>query len=304
MNIETLRIFCSLVELRNFSRTSERHGISQSAVSQQLAQIETAHKCQLVNRRKRPLELTQAGEVFYVGCRELLERYDRLSSEMAALSRSSARITVAAIFSVGMHTLQPYVKRFMARHPNVHLRIDYRTADNIYESVLRGEVDIGVVAVPRRMRYVDVYPFEDEPLVLVCHPHHPLASLEQVDIHRLDGLEFVAFEKGVPTRTHIDGIFAQYHVAVRVTQEFDNIETIKRAVEINAGVSILPETTIRAELANGTLRALNFANERFYRPTGIIVRKNKTMPQAARYLIELLQKKHVRDQSDDSGRNL
>ncbi len=291
MNMETIKLFCDLVELQNLSRAAEKHGITQSAVSQQLAQLELTHKCQLINRKKRPLTLTPAGELFYKACRDILDRYNSLNSELAALGKSTARINIAAIFSIGMHTLQPYVKKFMAGYPKVNLNIEYADADEIYERVLRGDIDIGVVAAPRKDRNIDVHPLEDESLVLVCSPENPLANESAADIHELQGVEFIAFEKGVPSRTLIDDILKQYNVTVRTVMEFDNIETIKRAVEINAGVSILPETTIHAELSNGTLRAIPFSNENFSRPTGLIVRKNKTLTQAARYLIELLQKK-------------
>ncbi|MBN1126062.1 MAG: LysR family transcriptional regulator [Sedimentisphaerales bacterium] len=303
MNIETLKIFCDLVELQNFSRTAEKHGISQSAVSQQLAQLEVAHKCQFLNRKKRPPELTQAGEIFYLAARDIQDRYDRLIHELATLSRPGSRIRIAAIFSIGMHTLQPYVTRFMAKYPTVHLRIEYGDAEEIYDRLLKGEIDLGVVAVPKKMRHIDVYPFEDEPLVLVCSPDHPLAGAGSVDIHKLQGMEFIAFEKDVPTRNWIDSVLFQYNVNPRIVLEFDNIETIKRAVEINSGISILPETTIRTELVNQTLRAMPFSNERFYRPTGVIVRKNRVLTQAGRYLIELLQKSE-HGHEHDSGRDI
>lgn len=290
MNIETIKIFCDLVELQNFSRTAEKHGISQSAVSQQLAQLETTHKCQFINRKKRPLALTRSGEIFYRASKDILDRYDRLTSDLAVLSKTTTRINVAAIFSIGMHTLQPYVKKFMARYPKVNLIVDYYSASEIYNSILRGDIDIGIVAVPKQDRNVEIYPFAKEALVLVCSMENTLANETKVNIHKLQGREFIAFETDVPTRKLIDNILAQYNVTVRTVMEFDNIETIKRAVEIDAGVSILPQTTIGAELANGTLAAMPFANDNFYRPTGIVIRKNKTLSVAARYLIELLQK--------------
>jgi DNA-binding transcriptional LysR family regulator len=290
MNVETIKIFCDLVELQNFSRTAEKHGISQSAVSQQLAQLELSHKCQFINRKKRPLVLTRSGEIFYRGCKDILDRYDKLTSDLAVLSKTTTRINVAAIFSIGMHTLQPYVKKFMARYPKVNLIVDYYSAGAIYEKILKGDVDIGIVAVPKQDRNVEIYPFVKEALVLVCSTENALANEIKVNIHKLQGRDFIAFETDVPTRRLIDNIFRQYNITVRTVMEFDNIETIKRAVEIDAGVSILPQTTIGAELANGTLAAMPFTNDNFYRPTGIIIRKNKTLSVAARYLIELLQK--------------
>jgi DNA-binding transcriptional LysR family regulator len=297
MNIEMLKIFCDLADLRSFSKTAEKHLLSQSAVSQQLAQMELLHKCQLINRKKRPIELTRAGQLLYQAAKDIIERYEQLGSELNALKRSSAsRINVAAIFSIGMHTLPDYVKKFMVNYPDVNVHIEYLSAQKIYELVLAGDVDIGLVAIPKRDKRLDVYDFVDEPLVLVCNPSHPLSNESQVDIHRLQFERFIAFEKDVPTRIWIDSILARYNIVVRPVMEFDNIETIKRAVEIKSGISIMPKTTILQEVSSGTIKAIPFSNENFIRPTGIIVRKGKILSQAGRYLIELLRKKSKNQQ--------
>ena len=292
MHVETLKIFCDLAELRSFSKTAEKHLLSQSAISQQLAQLELTHKCQLINRKKRPTELTREGQLLYQAAKDMLERYEQLKSELSTLKSSvKSRINVAAIYSIGMHTLPSYVKKFMVKYPNVHVHVEYLSAKKIFELVLDGDIDVGLVAVPKRDKRLDVYDFDDEPLVLVCSPKHPLAGESEVDIHKLQFERFIAFEKDVPTRLWIDSILQRYNIVIRPVMEFDNIETVKRAVEINSGLSILPRTAMLQELAGGALRAIPFSNENFVRPTGIIVRKNKILSQAAQYLIELLRKK-------------
>jgi DNA-binding transcriptional LysR family regulator len=292
MHIEMLKLFCDLADFRNFSKTAEKNLISQSAVSQQLAQLELIHKCQLINRKKRPIELTKAGQLFYQAAKDILERHEQLKNELKMLQKNSvSRINIAAIFSIGMHTLPDYVKKFMVSYPNVNVHIEYFSADRIYELVMAGDVDIGLVAVPKRDKRLEVYDFEDELLVLACSPKHPLAYESQIDIHRLQFERFIAFEKDVPTRIWIDSILERYNISVRPVMEFDNIETVKRAVEINSGVSILPRTALLQELGSGTIKAINFSNERFVRPTGIIVRKGKILSQTGRYFIELLRKK-------------
>ena len=292
MHIETLKIFCDLAELRSFSKTAEKHLLSQSAVSQQLAQLELAHKCQLINRKKRPIELTKAGQLLYKAATDMLDRHEQLKSELNALkSPAGNRINVAAIYSIGMHTLPSYVKKFMVSYPDVNVHIEYFSADRIYELVMAGDIDVGLVAIPKRDKRLDVYDFEDEPLVLVCSPKHPLSHESQVDIHKLQFERFIGFEKDVPTRMWIDNILQRYNIVVRPVMEFDNIETVKRAVEINSGISILPQTAILQEVGSGTIKTIGFSNENFVRPTGIIVRKNKILGQAGRYFIELLRKK-------------
>jgi len=292
MHIEMLKIFCDLVDLRSFSKTAEKHILSQSAISQQLAQMELAHKCQLINRKKRPIELTKAGQLLYEASKDILDRYELLKTEFRNLQKSPvSRINIAAIFSIGMHTLPGYVKKFMVSYPDVNVHIEYFSARRIYELVLAGDVDIGLVAVPKRDKRLDVYDFEDEPLVLVCNPNHPLSHESQIDIHRLQFERFIAFEKDVPTRAWIDGILERYNIVVRQVMEFDNIETIKRAVEIKSGISIMPKTAILQEVSSGTIMAIPFSNENFIRPTGIIVRKGKIFGQAGRYFTEMLRKK-------------
>ena len=290
MNLETAKLFCDVVELKNFSRAAEIHGVSQSAVSQQIAQLEMEYSTQLLDRKKRPIELTLAGELFLQACQDVIERCQRLNSEIIQLNRQSTKIHLAAIFSIGMHTLQPYVKKFMGIYPDVNLWVEYKNAKEIYDLLLRGSVDIGIVAMPRRDKNIEVYPFENEPMLLVCSPEHSLARENEIDIHQLKGEKFIGFEADVPSRQNVDAILKKYNVTVRTVMEFDNIETIKRAVEINAGLSILPKPCLRTELTTGTLAAIPFTNEHFYRPTGIIIRKDKHLAKAARYLIELLRK--------------
>ncbi|MCJ7729694.1 MAG: LysR family transcriptional regulator, partial [Sedimentisphaerales bacterium] len=287
MHIETLKMFCDLADLRSFSKTADKHIVSQSAVSQQVAQLEIENKCQLLNRQKRPLELTAAGEIFYRAAKDIVDRYELLKSELNSLkSAAQARINVGAIYSIGMHTLPDYLKKFMVKKTNVNIHVEYFTADKIYEMVLSGELDIGIVAVPRMDKRLEVYEFEDEPLVLACGAKHPLAAQSQIDIHKLQFERFIGFEDGTPTRAWIDAIFQRYSMVIRPVMEFDNVETVKKAVEINSGVSILPRQTVVQELAAGSIKAIDFENERFVRPTGIIIRKDKVLSPDARYLID------------------
>jgi DNA-binding transcriptional LysR family regulator len=246
----------------------------------------------LLNRQKRPLELTAAGEIFYRAARDMVDRYELLKSEMNTLKQAAqSRVNVGAIYSIGMHSLPEYIKRFMVKKPNVNVHVEYFTADKIYEMVLAGELDIGLVAVPRRDKRLEVYDFEDEPLVLACSPKHPLAAQSHIDIHKIQFERFISFEEGVPTRIWIDGIFQRYNIVIRPVMEFDNVETVKKAVEINSGVSILPRPAMLQELATGTIKAIEFENERFVRPTGILVRRDRVISQETRYLIDLLRKK-------------
>jgi DNA-binding transcriptional LysR family regulator len=289
MHLETLKLFQDLAEFRSLVKAAEQHSLSQAAVSQQLSHMESELKCELVNRKKRPIEVTREGAVVHIAARDIIARYEEMLSELNSLKFSNTgRLNVAAIFSIGMHSLPEYLKRFMSRYPEVHVHVEYLSAAKIYELVLTGEVDIGLVAIPKRDRRLDVYDFENEPLALVCSTKHPLARENEVDMSVVQFERFIGFEEQIPTRGWIDGIFKRYGLSVKPAMEFDNIETVKRAVELNAGVSILPATAIEQEIAAGTLKAVALANEKFVRPTGVIVRKNKILTRPAKYFISLL----------------
>ena len=291
MDIEMLKIFCDLAQLKSFSKTAEKYLLSQSAISQQLAHLELMHKCQLIDRKRRPIELTKAGQLFYVTCKDIVDRYSQFRTELGTLQKSSAeRIRVGAIYSIGMHTLPEYIKQFMLKYPNVNVHVEYLDPDKVYDEVLDGDIDIGLVAVPKRDKRLEVYELESEPLVLVCSPKHFLAGKSEVNVHQVQFERFIAFGPEVPSRIWIDSILQRYNISVKPVMEFDNIETIKRAVEINSGISILPETAIIQEVRARTLKAIRFSNEKFSRPTGIIVRKNKVLGKAGQYFIELLRK--------------
>lgn len=291
MQIETLLIFIDLAELKSFSGAAEKNMISQSAVSQQLSQLEKAFNTALIDRHRKSFGLTEAGELFYNTCKDILGRYDNFQSNLNFLKNSTkSKISVAAIYSIGMHSLQSYIKKFITRHPHVHLDVEYLSATEIYNRLLLGKIDVGFVAVPRNSPDIQVFDFEPEPLVLVCGNQHPFAKKTSIDIYMVQYHPFIAFARNLPTRNWIDQLLLKYNVVVKPVMEFDNVETIKRVVEINNGISIMPETTIQNELANGTLKAIPFSNGKFERPTGIIIRKNRVMNDNLKAFIELFRK--------------
>jgi len=295
MHIETLKMFCDLADLQSFSKTADKLSLSQSAISQQLAQLELMHNCELISRKKRPIELTGEGLLVYKAAKDILDRYDQLKSELNALkSSASSQINIAAVYSIGMYALSDYVKKFMLKYPTVKANVEYYSASKVYEMTFAGDIDVGLIACPKRDKRLNLYNFVDEPLVLVCSPKHPLANTSTIDIHKVQFEKFIAFEHGVPSRLWVDDILRRYNIATHAVMEFDNIEIIKRAIEINAGISILPQTTITKELETGTLKAISFSNENFTRPTSIITLKNKKQNQFIRYFVDLLRHENLR----------
>jgi DNA-binding transcriptional LysR family regulator len=157
----------------------------------------------------------------------------------------------------------------------------------VYEGVLGNIVDLGLVAYPAPDAKLEVIPLRKDPLVLACHPQHPLAKLKAVKLKALNGQKFISFEPDIPTRKALDKVLKGQGVTVKHVMEFDNIETVKRAVELDCGVAIVPATTIRQEVADQTLAAVPLEGNHF-RPLAAIHRKAKVLSPAIKQFVALL----------------
>jgi DNA-binding transcriptional LysR family regulator len=289
MHIESLKVYCDLIETRSFSKAATLNFISQSAVSQQIRALEERFNRRLFERsRGGTVVPTAAGMTFYQGCREIIERFNALTEEMKGLGNIvSGQVRVATIYSVGLHELSPVLKRFMKAHPQVNVHIEYSRPNRVYDDVINHTIDIGIVAYPTPRPQIEIIPFRADRLVLVCSPDHEFARRKRIDVRALAGKRVIGFDRDIPTRKAVDRIFREHGITVEYVMEFDNIETIKRYVEADLGVTIVPRATVENELRAGTLRVINFT-ERFLRPIALIHRKGKIFSAAGRKFIEML----------------
>jgi LysR family transcriptional regulator, transcriptional activator of the cysJI operon len=288
MQFESLKVFCDLAETESFTKTAQINSVSQSAVSQTISALEKHFNSLLIERSKKNFRLTSEGEVLYNHAKELLQTYDAIHSRMQEIKHViSGDIRLATVYTIGLHDLPPYVKRFMKDHPEVNIHVEYRRANQVYEGVLGNIVDLGLVAYPVPDAKLEVVSLRKDPLVLACHPQHPFAKLKAVKLKALNGVKVISFEPDMPTRKAVDKLFKSQGVTVVTAMEFDNIETVKRAIELDCGVAIVPAATIRQEVADQTLAAVPLEGNHF-RPLAAIHRKAKVLSPAIKQFIALL----------------
>jgi molybdate transport repressor ModE-like protein len=292
MHIETLKVFCDLAETGSFSLAASKNFITQSAVSQQIRSLEERYGRELVERSKGHVRLTQAGDVLYQAGKEIVQKYREIEDSLQTLSRSvSGTVRVATVYSVGLYELSSPLKRYLRTFSDVTVHLEYTRANKICEDVSRGDLDLGIVAYPSKRPQIVVTPFREDRLVLICSPQHPFAQFQRLSIKKLHGEKFVGFERDVPTRRALDRIFRRHGIKVQYVMEVDNIETLKRVVEIGSGISIVPEPTITQEVKNETLKAVQVADEVLMRPLGIISKRGRRFTPAAQEFIDFLKVK-------------
>ncbi|MGA2853917.1 MAG: LysR family transcriptional regulator [Verrucomicrobiota bacterium] len=290
MQIDTLKIYCDVVRLRSFSRGAEANGVQQVAASLTVQRLEKRLGVTLIDRSCRPWKPTREGQIFYDGCREVLERFHELEREVRGrVIAADTVVRVAAIHSANLPGMSRCVRRFNELHPRARVELEYIHPSRVYERVLNNEVDLGILSFPQERRELMVIPWRKEPMVLACHPKHPLARRRKIAVKQLAGEPFVGFDADLVIRKKIDGFLREHGVKVKVVLTSDNIEAVKRAVEEGAGVAILPLPTLERELRVNTLAAVPFTSENFVRPLGIVYRRGHRFYPNTRAFIELMQ---------------
>ena len=289
MHIASLKVFCDLVETKSFTKAAQISEVTQSAVSQTISMLERQFKSLLIERSKKNLRLAREGEVCYQYSKQILQTHDALQSKMQEVKDViSGNIRVATVYTLGLHVLPPLVKRFLKSCPTVNVHVEYRRANQVYESVLGNLVDLGLVAYPVPDPKLEFVSLGKDKLVLICHPQHPFAKRKSIKISALNGQKFINFERDLPTRKALDRIFKNHHVTVEEVMEMDNVETLKRAVEIDSGITIVPQETVEQEVANGTLAVVEIQGGDFFRPLALIHKKNRVLSPAIKQFIALL----------------
>jgi DNA-binding transcriptional LysR family regulator len=295
MQIESLKIFCDLVEGQSFSMAAKRNHMTQSAVSQQLRRLEKLFKVQVVDRKQKNFCLTQEGVRLYANAKELLHLYHKMEAEVLEVGHVITGVVhLSVIYSVGLHELIPYVKYFKKEYSEVEVRVAYRQWEQVYEDVVNNVMDLGLVAFPVRHKNIEITPFREDRLVFVCKKDHPLYGRSIIRVKDLERCKYVGFEPSIPTRRALDNILHAHKISVEYVMEFDNTETVKRAIEVEEGVAaILPETPIMEEVQAGKYKAIPIEGDMFVRPTAILHKKGRVLTPALKKFVELLTTKNL-----------
>ena len=289
MNTETFQIFCDVVHFQSFSRGAEANGISQSAATQSVHRLEKLLGAQLIDRAKRPLSLTPEGKICYEGFHAILETYNSVLSRIqASKTKTGGVIRVAAIYSIGLHDMSKCMREFMKKEPRTRIRLEFLHPDKVYRAVADSEADVGVISYPTPSSDLNVIPLRSEEMVVVAPAGHWFGRFKRVPIEELQDANFVAFDRDLPIRRETDRYLRQNNVRVNVVTEFDNIETIKQAIEVGMGISILPAPTVLDDIAAHKLVAVPFEGPKLTRPVGVIYRRRKIFTAAMTEFIELL----------------
>lgn len=291
MHLDAIQLFCDIAREESFSGGARLHGITQSAASQRIMTLERELGVQLIDRGRRPLQLTVAGEIYRQGCREILVRYEQLKREITDPTGSAGAIRgsvrVAAIYSAGIDLLSRVAARFEADHPEAKVQLDYLQPSVVHERVRDKRADFGIISYPQRWRGLWAQPLRDETMVVVCRPGHPLAASAVLNPAMLAHQPLVGFDSSLPIASQIGTYLRRNGGNPVLSHSFDNIDTIKAYVGRSDEAAILPYRAVAREVDEGTLAAIRL-EPGLSRPVAIITPPHTVQSAAARALIEAL----------------
>lgn len=289
MELRELKIFKDLAAERNFVKVARQNFLTQPSISAILKKLEEELRTKLFNRAPRKVALTKIGELLLPHAEDILSRVGDLKSLVAQTQNIiSGDLRIGTIYSIGMYELAPPLKKFMRAYPEIHIHLQYERSDILYDLLARNKIDLALVAYPESRAGIQITQFGTDRMVLITAPDHPLAKQKSVYLKNIEGERFIAFDSGIPTREALDEVLAHkgIHVSIRMTN--DNVDTLKRAVEIGLGISIVPYRTIREEEREGTLCPIQIRDFRLERPLGILTSKGRDLSQPSQLFIQTL----------------
>ena len=255
MEIRQLRAFIAIAELGTFTAGALRVHVTQAAISMQIRQLENELGARLFIRAPRRVMLTEAGEQLMQRARQILRDHDAAIDEIAELAgakRGRLRIGSASA-RVTTDVLPTLLKEVRKQHSGAEITVASGTSEALVQQILAGELDIAFVSLPVEARGIHTERLSQDQLVAIASPRHKLARQRTISAYTLAGEKLILGERGGNTRRLIDQFFAQAGVALNVSMELSRQAAIRRMVEEDMGVGIVPLHTVGEAVGKGRL---------------------------------------------------
>ncbi len=255
MEIRQLRAFVAIAESGTFTAGALRVHVTQAAISMQIRQLETEIGAKVFVRAPRHVILTEAGEQLLRRARHILREHDAALDEIAELAgaeRGRLRIGSASAM-VLTEQLPSILKELRKQHPAAEIAVTSGTSEVLVDQILAGEVDVAFVSLPVDVRGIKTERLSQDQLVAIASPRHKLSKQKTISAYTLAGERLILGERGGNTRRLIDQFFAQAGVTLHVAMELSRQQAIKRMVEEDMGVGIVPLQSVKDEVEKGRL---------------------------------------------------
>ena len=287
MDVNQLEVLVAVANEQSFSRAAQALHRTQPAVSQAIRRLESELGEPLFDRSSKDGTLTAAGRVLFDFAEQMLNlRHGAHRAIKELKDLQQGKLALSANEYTVMYLL-PVLAVFRARHPHIKVEVKRSLASRIASEVLGRGVEIGVVSFKPADQAITSIPVVMDELALIVAPGHPLAAKETVSVRELGAESFIAHNVASPYRERVVHTFAKHKTPLNISMEMPTLEAIKRLVEREMGVALVPRLTAEAEIARGQVVALTVREMRFERRLQLIYRKGATLSHAARAFLRV-----------------
>jgi DNA-binding transcriptional LysR family regulator len=287
MDTQLLSAFLAVAETASFSLAAERLHLTQPAISKRIALLEEQLGARVFDRIGRHVTLTEGGRRLLPRAQRILREIEDTERAIRDLSGSvSGPLAIATSHHIGLHRLPPVLREFSRRHPSVRLEIDFMDSEKAHDAVAQGSTELAVITLAPggsapRLEAREVWP---DPLSVMVARDHPLASRGSVSILELAAHPAVLPGPGTYTGQILQQLFAASGVRLEVGMSTNYLETLRMLAAIGLGWTVLPDSMRTEELV-----ALELAGVRLARSLGYVFHRDRTLSNAARAFIALLE---------------
>lgn len=289
MNIEALRVFITVADLKNFSRAAEQLNFSQPNVSLQIRNLEDTFNEKLINRTPKHVELTKAGQIVYEQARKIISIYDETSDAINELKNVvSGTLKIGASFTIGEYVMPKILAEFASIYPQIEIELNISNTDTINDGVKANKFDIGLIEGSVQYDDLESEPFLDDEMVLIVSPDNPLAKKQIIDPSELNNQTWILRESGSGTRAYSDELINRWELTSKRNYVFSSSQAVKEAVSAGLGIAVLSHLIVAKEIKNGELKVVTIKKNRFERQFSIIYNKGRSFSKAENVFLQKL----------------
>lgn len=289
ISVDQIRAFKAVASTGSFSHAAELTFRTQSAVSSQIKNLEESLGEILFARSTRSLKLTNAGEIYLRYSEEILRLLSQSAQEIRDLQLEiSGTLVISTSDTSASYRLPPLVKLFQERYPKIELVIRNDTSIQTLKAIDTGEADLGIATIKALPSNLTASPIFKKSDLLICHPDHPLAKRKSVLLKDLEQYPILLLHSGSSTRREIDSACEKAKVKLHVRMALSSIEVAKNLVQVNSGISIVPDVSVREEVRLGKLVKLPILDfQSSIKEIGLIQHKTRYQSRASEVFVKL-----------------
>lgn len=281
LTLRQVRIFATAARLSSFARAAEELHLTAPAVSMQIKELEEEIGAPLFARIGRRVELTSAGEYFWVYARKILSTITEAESVMQRLRGAQAGTLKIGLVSTAKYFVPHMLGLFREEHPGVQIRIDVCNRDRLVELLRDGEIDLAVMGRPPKHMDTRADIFAHHPHAFIASPRHTLAAHQGIRASALNSEELISREEGSGTRAIMQSFIEQHRLTPPITMEMASNESIKQAVIAGLGISFVSLHTVALELEHGQLAVLDIEDTPVLRAWHVVSLSQRHLSPAA-----------------------